>query len=136
MLEVQSSVADETTTGWRGVANQLLESSRHMFLFSILGFKFMEWWYGNDQIAQSFVDAVVPVPPPTPPPPVAGSYMIPKDHALCAICLNRRSNPTIVPSGYVFCYRCVYDYVTQHQRCPITFIPVSLEQLRRVYEST
>jgi hypothetical protein len=38
-------------------------------------------------------------------------------------------------SGYAFCYPCIFRHVQQHQRCPITLIPMSVEQIRKIYEA-
>lgn len=47
--------------------------------------------------------------------------------------LWQRTNETMVPSGHVFCYPCVFNYVSAHKRCPATASPMGVSQLRRIY---
>jgi hypothetical protein len=50
----------------------------------------------------------------------------------CALCHQPIDNATALPSGYVFCYKCAYDQVEMHGKCPVTLLPVHLWQLRKV----
>jgi peroxin-12 len=90
---------------------------------------------------------------------------LPPDRSLCALCLQKRANPSVVTvSGFVFCYSCVFKYVskvsspnhyslfpnpnlgislypssmviTQYKRCPVTLIPASVDQIRRLFQDT
>jgi len=52
------------------------------------------------------------------------------DNTLCSICTKPKVNPTVISvSGYVFCFDCVHDYVKVFKRCPITYYPVSIDNL-------
>ncbi|KAF3589220.1 hypothetical protein F2Q69_00032421 [Brassica cretica] len=126
--------------------------------------KMMEWWY---QSAEERLTAptVYPPPPPPPSPKVAKEGIpLPPDRTLCALCLQKRANPSVVTvSGFVFCYSCVFKYVTkvsspislslfiittprykslcwscavQYKRCPVTLIPTSVDQIRRLFHDT
>ncbi|KAF2545515.1 hypothetical protein F2Q70_00024029 [Brassica cretica] len=108
---------------------------------------------------------VYPPPPPPPSPKVAKEGIpLPPDRTLCALCLQKRANPSVVTvSGFVFCYSCVFKYVTkvsspislslfiittprykslcwscavQYKRCPVTLIPTSVDQIRRLFHDT
>ncbi|VDN58677.1 unnamed protein product, partial [Dracunculus medinensis] len=35
-------------------------------------------------------------------------------------------------SGYVFCYFCINRYILEHKKCPVTFLPASIEDLIRL----
>lgn len=39
---------------------------------------------------------------------------LPPDRTLCPLCSQRRGNPSVITvSGFVFCYACVFKYVSQ-----------------------
>ena len=39
----------------------------------------------------------------------------------------------MIPSGYVFCYPCIYNHVTAHGCCPVTNQATEMDDLRKVY---
>jgi hypothetical protein len=44
-------------------------------------------------------------------------------------------NPTaVVESGYVFCYRCIFNYIEKEASCPVTRIKIvsGTEGLRKI----
>eukprot|EP00298_Acanthocystis_sp_HF-20_P005002 c15295_g1_i1.p1 GENE.c15295_g1_i1~~c15295_g1_i1.p1 ORF type:complete len:365 (+),score=95.01 c15295_g1_i1:46-1095(+) len=127
--------SSESKTLFLTFTDYFLDYSRNFFLCSVLGFKFMEWWYGNEEIQSSNKSVNTLPPPPTAPPPVAGSYSLPSSINQCAICKRDRQNPTVTLTGFVFCYRCIFDYIEKTGECPITGIPLETQTLRRVYES-
>ncbi|PHJ17575.1 pex2 pex12 amino terminal region protein [Cystoisospora suis] len=60
--------------------------------------------------------------------------LLPQDESLCPLCRKPRSNPACIPSGYVFCYRCIVMYVRSHGYCPVTKLRVLEPHIRRIYE--
>ena len=39
---------------------------------------------------------------------------LPSDRTICPLCSERRANPSVVTvSGFVFCYGCIFKYVSQ-----------------------
>ena len=51
-------------------------------------------------------------------------------------CRRPRVNPaTLVVSGYVFCYPCVFGWVAQHRCSPVTRQPATLDHARRLFEA-
>lgn len=52
----------------------------------------------------------------------------------CFLCHRERINPTSSIGGFVFCYTCLYKYVEEHQRCPLTGIKGGTGTIRRIYE--
>ncbi|RWW10651.1 hypothetical protein GW17_00025798 [Ensete ventricosum] len=39
---------------------------------------------------------------------------LPQDRTLCPLCSQKRMNPSVVAvSGFVFCYSCIFKYVSQ-----------------------
>eukprot|EP01102_Stenamoeba_stenopodia_P005323 TRINITY_DN15916_c0_g1_i1.p1 TRINITY_DN15916_c0_g1~~TRINITY_DN15916_c0_g1_i1.p1 ORF type:complete len:418 (+),score=60.77 TRINITY_DN15916_c0_g1_i1:87-1256(+) len=121
----------------------LLEDYGQLVLpLSIFLFKFLEWWYSNENLISP------PKKDPIPPPPEAPTthrsaasnsmeaYRLPKDKSECALCNRKRTNPACVASsGLVYCYPCIHKYVAEHSRCPITLLPTSLDQIFHLYDT-
>ncbi|CAG8823898.1 22266_t:CDS:2, partial [Racocetra persica] len=61
---------------------------------------------------------------------------LPESPNICPLCVSQLMNPTAIPSGYVFCYTCIFHYVEEFNRCPITLIKIGTDELRKVYNST
>ncbi|KAF3604809.1 hypothetical protein DY000_02051498 [Brassica cretica] len=115
----------------------VLDYAQTGLIAAVFIFKMMEWWY---QSAEERLTAptVYPPPPPPPSPKVAKEGIhLPPDRTLCALCLQKLANPSVVTvSGFVFCYSCVFKYVSQYKRCPVTLIPASVDQIRRLFHDT
>lgn len=113
--------------GW----NYFLDISKYLLPMTVFFFKFLEWWYSENRLTGS--SQPVP-PPPEVPKQSLGGISVPEDRSLCPLCLKQRKNPAISQSGFAFCYPCIHNYVNEYQRCPITFIPTSLENIRKIYD--
>eukprot|EP00250_Pteridium_aquilinum_P010557 c19472_g1_i1 orf=331-1494(+) len=111
-----------------------LDFAQTGLIASVFLFKMMEWWY---QSAEERVTAptVYPAPPPPPAPKAAEKGIpLPKDKRVCPLCMKKRTNPALVASsGFVFCYPCIFPYVSQFNRCPVTLIPAAVNQIRRLF---
>ena len=60
---------------------------------------------------------------------------MPADRSICALCRAVRTNPAaIAASGFVFCYPCVYTYVQQNKRCPVSHLPATVGMLIRIHD--
>ena len=96
----------------------------------------LEWWYlsGSEKLASQ-----KQLPPPAPPAPIAPSpsgVALPSDKSLCPLCLRARTNPAMATvSGFVFCYPCLFNHLTQAPCCPVTRMPMSLDNVRRLYQT-
>ncbi|XP_037665214.1 peroxisome assembly protein 12 isoform X2 [Choloepus didactylus] len=97
--------------------------------------QFLDWWYSSEN--QETIKALTALP--TPPPPIhldynADSPLLPKMKTVCPLCRKTRVNDTVLAtSGYVFCYRCVFNYVRSHHTCPITGYPTEVQHLIKLY---
>lgn len=97
--------------------------------------QFLDWWYSSEN--QETIKSLTALP--TPPPPVHLDYnsdspLLPKVKTVCPLCRKTRVNDTVLAtSGYVFCYRCVFNYVRSHQACPITGYPTEVQHLIKLY---
>lgn len=53
---------------------------------------------------------------------------------VCPLCNKMRSNPCALSvSGFVFCYPCIFRYVKENKRCPLTNFPCSTKNIIRIY---
>ncbi|KAI9197450.1 Pex12 amino terminal region-domain-containing protein [Polychytrium aggregatum] len=103
----------------------------------ILVYRFLGWWYSDANLArrQDGQDAVIP-PPPEPIPRHDQGIRMPADPNICGLCLDTRTNPSMLFTGYVFCYPCLHRYVDEYGRCPVTWAKVGgVEAIRKVYSS-
>lgn len=90
--------------------------------------QFLDWWYANDTQATSLTALPVPDPPQE---EETSEVLSP---TMCPICHRYRSNHTaLAVSGYVFCYPCIYDHISQYGRCPVTHLPATVEHLIKIY---
>lgn len=88
--------------------------------------QFIDWWYSQEGIKAKFMSL------PAPPPPSEWPSDIPSD--MCPICKKKRTNDTALSSsGFVFCYPCIFRYVQDTNRCPVTGYKSSLNQLVKIY---
>lgn len=58
----------------------------------------------------------------------AGGYK----YGMCPICKKELANATALPTGWVFCYKCVYKEVEEKGKCPVTLLPLGTWTLRKV----
>jgi len=112
--------------------NVLLDFSQYLLPSAIFFFKFLEWWYNEPRFQQSVEEAPTP---PTAPSIAPDGLRIPENKLHCPICDKPRTNPAIAASGFAFCYPCIFRYVQDHKRCPITFIATDVDQIRKIYDS-
>lgn len=111
-----------------------LDYAQTGLIAAVFFFKMMEWWYQSAEERMS-APTVYPPPPPPPPPKVAEEGIpLPPDRTVCPLCSQKRVNPSVVAvSGFVFCYPCIFRYVSQYKRCPVTLIPTAVDQIRRLF---
>jgi peroxin-12 len=113
----------------------LFDSLRLLLPTTIFFIKFLEWWYSPNSPARSLTTSPLgpAVPPPRMLPPHPKGVLINRtQYGQCPLCHGSTNNATALPSGYVFCYRCAYDHVETHGRCPVTLLPTKVWQLRKV----
>ncbi|KAK3012009.1 hypothetical protein RJ639_011140 [Escallonia herrerae] len=115
-------------------AYAVLDYAQTGLIAAVFFFKMMEWWYQSAEERMS-APTVYPPPPPPPPPKVAKEGIpLPPDRTICPLCSQKRANPSVVAvSGFVYCYACVFKYVSQYKRCPVTLMPATVDQIRRLF---
>lgn len=121
LVQAQHFVADHTRTA---------------LIVGVFGFKLLEWWFTSAEEQLAAQRALKPPPPPPAPRPHPHGVPLPLDPAACPLCGCQRTNPAqVIVSGYVFCYPCIYRYITEHGSCPVTCMPARLDHVRRVYQA-
>ncbi|KAL2249302.1 peroxisome biogenesis protein 12 [Sesamum indicum] len=120
--------------GLLSCAYAVLDYAQTGLIAAVFFFKMMEWWYQSAEERMS-APTVYPPPPPPPPPKVAKEGIpLPPDKTVCPLCLQKRTNPSVMAvSGFVFCYTCIFKYANQYKRCPVTLMPATVEQIRRLF---
>ena len=79
------------------------------------------------------------IPPPVLPDKLVNSKMYKqlKEHNFCPLCSGKRRNESaLTVSGFVFCYTCIFKYVKEHGKCPLTCYPCDTKNIIRIYTST
>lgn len=67
--------------------------------------------------------------------PERGRLLPPNDPSICPICLRVRRHPCATPSGYVYCYSCIFHMIREEgPKCPITGTQCYEKDLRRLFE--
>ena len=113
----------------------LLDSLNVILPTAIFFVKFLEWWYSPSSPARALSSS--PAGPAVPAPRIAkphpqGIAVDPAAYGMCPLCRKGLANATALPSGYVFCYRCAYEYVEAEGRCPVTLLPARVWELRKI----
>lgn len=120
--------------GLLGFAYAALDYAQTGLIAAVFFFKMMEWWYQSAEERMS-APTIYPPPPPPPAPKVdKDGIPLPPNMTLCPLCSQKRVNPSVVSvSGFVFCYPCIFKYVSQYKRCPVTLTPATVDHIRRLF---
>ncbi|XP_065853240.1 peroxisome biogenesis protein 12 isoform X2 [Euphorbia lathyris] len=112
----------------------VLDYAQTGLIAAVFFFKMMEWWYQSAEERMS-APTVYPPPPPPPRPKVAKDGIpLPPDRTICPLCSQKRANPSVVTvSGFVYCYACIFKYVSQYNRCPVTLMQATTDEIRRLF---
>nr|SVE93165.1 EOG090X0AIN [Moina brachiata] len=123
MLGVKLQHADESSS-----SSVSLTKIIEMSAFFI---QFLEWWF-NNQSTQAKSILSLPVPPA---PHSKACEKSPKTKSgECPICHQPWKNECALRvSGYVFCYRCIIQYLKENNCCPVTLAPATSNDLIRIF---
>lgn len=93
--------------------------------------QFLEWWFTN-QSSQAKSMLSLPIPPP--PHSVAQSQHSKIRAGVCPICQHPLKNECVLRvSGYVYCYRCILPYLKENNKCPVSKLPATPNDLIRIF---
>ena len=135
---------------------RLLQSSNKLFPSLIYFVQFYQWYeeytennsyetsdfslakhlYKSEEIGDD--GAAVVIPPPRLPDKLLNSkaYTSLAAANLCPICTKKRTNECVLSvSGFVFCYPCIFKFIKEHSRCPLTKFPCTVKNIVRIYDS-
>lgn len=115
-----------------------LDHSYALLILGIACYKFLEWMYSEEGVAAKMrmTGTDAPVPPPPLPPQFSGNALTAAslDPSLCPLCKQRRVNPAMSVSGYVFCYTCLFRHIEQHGTCPMTQAKCDTQSIVKIYD--
>ena len=111
--------------------NALMSVVQYGLPLGIFVFRFIEWWRSSEYYKS--MDSQ-PIPPPPPTKSLRSMDSLPEDTSVCPICLETRSNPAMTPTGFVFCYPCIFKYISEHNRCPVTHSTLHVDSIRKIYD--
>ncbi|KZT54524.1 hypothetical protein CALCODRAFT_551238 [Calocera cornea HHB12733] len=113
----------------------LLSSLKQLLPLSLLALKFLEWWYSPASPAR-FLQRTTQGPPIPPPAPLLphpkGVGVDLEHHGQCPVCKQEIVNATSLPTGWVCCYVCAFQWVREKGTCPVTKLEVRVDELRKI----
>eukprot|EP00937_MAST-01D_sp_MAST-1D-sp2_P004011 g4011.t1 len=110
-----------------------LDWGKYALVGAVLAFKGFEWWFGAQVQAQRPQAAALVPPPPLPLLPHRECLHLPPAAGLCPLTGESLRNPAASASGYVFSYAALHEYVQQNRHCPITRVPMSVDDIRTLF---
>ncbi|KAL0269985.1 UNVERIFIED_CONTAM: hypothetical protein PYX00_007547 [Menopon gallinae] len=121
-LEYSQEQNETSEFSLRNFIPQVLRSGFEVSAFFL---QFCQWWQTEKVGGLNNL----PIPPP---PEVTEKG---KEFAgICPICGGKRISETVLRvSGYVFCFKCISNYLGKHKRCPITNLPANMNNLTCLY---
>ncbi|XP_014255671.1 putative peroxisome assembly protein 12 [Cimex lectularius] len=137
LTEIEITHEVHKSTAWSDILRELKSNPRNITTLIPVIFKlssqilelsafiiqFLNWW--NTSQINININAL-PVPPP---PSCNIAY-----NNMCPICSRPRKTEVVLqPSGFVFCYPCIVQYLDEEKKCPITNIPATTKDLVRLY---
>lgn len=64
------------------------------------------------------------------------AYKAISQSGLCPLCNKKRTNQcALTVSGFVFCYPCIFRFVKENKRCPLTNFPCTTKNIVRIYST-
>ncbi|XP_018497180.1 peroxisome assembly protein 12 [Galendromus occidentalis] len=95
----------------------------------------MEFWYQNNDVSPFQKGSVVPPPPDELSSAVCQSQDRHLPKGKCPLCKESVVNETVLTtSGFAFCYTCIVRHLIEHNTCPVTGYPSTVDALIKVYQ--
>jgi peroxin-12 len=128
MLKLKTgSIKDIVLIYTKIIGSNALEFLKTALPLALLVYQFADGWYSSDAYKKLKIEPI-----PKPPEP----FDVPLDFKpeICHICKKNIVNPTMIYTGFVFCYPCIHEHVLALGTCPITSKNVALDSLRRLFD--
>ena len=108
---------------WPVVLRYLHKMVMFTIEFGAFFLQFIQWWY-----VQEVREQPTTLKLPTPPAPENSPD---QPRRCCPLCRSSQfQTPTLLPvCGFVFCYKCIWNHLSQYQNCPLTGLPAHTRQL-------
>ncbi|TKR81189.1 hypothetical protein L596_015104 [Steinernema carpocapsae] len=108
-----------------------------LFAYGLFFIQFLDYFYSSDLSKQFSANSIRSSVPPQPHKKLQESSVLMLETNKCPLCLKQREVDTALSvSGYVFCYKCIYDYLRREHSCPVTQIPARTTHLVRLYANS
>ena len=108
--------------------------SKLMTLSVLFGFRWVEWFFmEEDRLIQKRSLNVPEAPKILKHSRISHEYLV---NGKCMLCNKQRTNSAVIPTGYVFCYNCIFPFVQENHCCPVTRMPCTAIQIRKIFESS
>lgn len=107
--------------------------------YALYFIQFLDFYYNSDAGENFRTEQAKSVQknPPAPHNLLRESSVLLLETNKCPLCLRQRINDTALGvSGYVFCYECIYSYVQNKKKCPVTSLPAGVDDLIRIHVKT
>lgn len=148
-----------TTKGINTIQSTTLTGLSYALPTSMFLLKFLEWWSGSDvanrlaSTSRGVTEEDLPIPSCDLPvqqqkdqtqteklennleknikdsPAADSGPIVTRDTGVCPLCGDSITNPTVIESGVVFCYPCIYKYLETADRVKGGFCPVTGQRL-------
>ncbi|TIB37589.1 hypothetical protein E3P86_02129 [Wallemia ichthyophaga] len=136
LLHIQKST--KQTSLIRRLASLLLSSLKTALPVTLFILKFLQWWYSNQSPRLQREEEKKANKTRIPPPGKLSKHpesTIDDEHikfGIDPLTGSPLENPTLVPTGYVYSFKSIFEYVDKHSCCPVTLKPVKITQLRKI----
>lgn len=116
----------------RVIGKAIGDSLRLVLPLAAFGYRSLEWWYSMPH-AVSGVPSLDAIPPSPDAPRLCSGVTVPAGD-VCPLCGKQRTNTAVLAtSGFAFCYPCIVPFIRQHSKCPLTGLPTTEDQIRRLF---
>lgn len=95
------------------LAGWLVNAFKYNLTVTAYLIQFLDYWYSRESRRIKISSLVIP--------PVPRKYTNTQSSKTCPICNRKRKNDAILKtSGFVFCQECIFNFVENNGRCPVT----------------
>ncbi|RWS30549.1 peroxisome assembly protein 12-like protein [Leptotrombidium deliense] len=94
--------------------------------FGAFFLQFLDYWYTRESLSPIFMSLPIPPPP--------KKFLSDVSCTQCPLCLGKRNQDTVLrTSGFVFCYDCIFRYVNENGKCPVSGFYSNINHLLKLF---